>query len=316
MKQSIEKSIRVPDACAGRRLDQVASEMFPEYSRSLLQNWIKEGLLLVNGEAAKVKTKVLGGEHLTIKAELEEYDEWQAEDIPLDIVYEDEAILVINKPAGLVVHPAAGNRGGTLLNALVFRNPQQTLLPRAGIVHRLDKDTSGLMVVAKTLEAHTQLVRQLQKKAITRVYLALVFGEMTGGRSIDLPMGRHAMMRTRMAVRENGKEAVTHIRMLQKFRKFTYVSAQLETGRTHQIRVHMSHIGFPLVGDATYGGRKIPAASSETLKAAIKNFPRQALHATRLGLIHPDTDKYMEWEQEAPEDFRNLLVVLKQEAAL
>lgn len=316
MKQKIEKNAQVPSEFAGRRLDQVASELFPEYSRSLLQNWIKDGLLRVNGEVAKVRTKIVGGEILAIEAEMENYDEWQGEDIHLDIIYEDAFILVINKPAGLVVHPAAGNRSGTLLNALVFHHQGQSLLPRAGIVHRLDKDTSGLMVVAKTLEAHTHLVRQLQEKSITRVYLAIVFGEMTGGRSIDLPMGRHAMMRTKMAVKENGKEAITHIRMLQKFRKFTYVSAQLETGRTHQIRVHMSHIGFPLVGDPVYGGRKIPAASTEVLRAAVKDFPRQALHATRLGLIHPDSDEYLEWEQAAPEDFQQLLAVLQKEAAL
>lgn len=317
MKQHIHEKFDIPLEAAGRRLDQILSELLPDYSRALLQSWIKQGSVLLDGVIQKPKYKVIGGERVTIETFMEEQDEWQGESIALDIVYEDEHILVINKPAGLVVHPAAGNPSGTLLNALIFHNEAQSLLPRAGIVHRLDKDTSGLMVVAKTMAAHTHLVQQIQNREVTRQYIAIALGEMTGGKSIDEPIGRHTSHRTKMAVVKGGKEALTHIRLLKRFKGFTYILAQLETGRTHQIRVHMSHIGFPLVGDPAYGGKnKFPKGCSETLKNCLNNFQRQALHAKYLALEHPLTDEFMQWEQDAPDDFVNLLETVEQENSL
>jgi len=317
MKESLQKSFIVPEISTGKRIDQVASDLLPDYSRGLIQAWIKEGYLTLDGKTLKPKAKVLGGERIDLQVELEEQDEWLAEDIALNIVYEDDDILVINKPVGLVVHPAAGNRTGTLLNALVFYLPSQRLLPRAGIVHRLDKDTSGLMIVAKSLAAQTHLVQQIQNKEVTRQYFAIAFGEMTGGRTIDEPIARHANQRTKMAAHERGKPALTHIRLIKRFKHFTYVGAQLDTGRTHQIRVHMSHIGYPLVGDPSYGGRnRLPRGASESLKNVLRNFRRQALHSTYLGLEHPIHGGYLEWNSEPPEDFMALLNNLEQECAL
>jgi 23S rRNA pseudouridine1911/1915/1917 synthase len=320
MKKTLQEALLIPEDAAGSRLDQALSELLPDYSRALIQSWIKSGWVQVDGQLLKPKSKLLGGEQVTIEAEIEEQDDWKAEDIPLDIIFEDEHILVINKPAGLVVHPAAGNRNGTLLNALLFHEQQQALLPRAGIVHRLDKDTSGLMVVAKSLAAHTRLVQQIQNKEVTRQYLAIAFGEMTGGKTIEASIGRHPSHRTKMAVLENNaqaKDAITHIRLLQRFKGFSYVLAQLETGRTHQIRVHMSHIGFPLVGDPAYGGKnKYPKGADENLKSVLNAFNRQALHATYLALEHPITFDELEWEQDPPEDFLHLLSVIEKECAL
>ncbi len=318
MKQPIQKQFELPAAAGGSRLDQALSEQLPQFSRALIQTWIKEGNITVDGKQLKAKAKMLGGEQIVLDAELEQQDEWLAQDIPLDIIFEDDDILIINKPAGLVVHPAAGNADGTLLNALLFHNKKQALLPRGGIVHRLDKDTSGLMVVAKSIEAHTRLVQQIQEKAVTRQYQALAIGEMTGGFMIEAAIGRHKNQRVKMAVDEqSGKPAVTHVRLQTRFKHFTYVLAQLETGRTHQIRVHMSHIGFPLVGDPLYGGRnKWPKGASEALRQCLNNFQRQALHACYLGLEHPITGEYLEWEQEAPEDFQHLLAVVQSECAL
>jgi len=232
-----------------------------------------------------------------------------------DIVYEDDEILIINKPAGLVVHPAAGNWNGTLVNALLNHEPQLNTLPRAGIVHRLDKETSGLLMVAKSLKAHHSLTCQLQERSISREYLALVKGWMTAGGTVDAPIGRHPVDRKRYAVRDDGKPAVTHYRLEQRFAKFTLIRVKLETGRTHQIRVHMAYIKYPLVGDPVYGGRfQLPADCSEALELALRGFKRQALHATRLGLVHPETGEYMEWEQPMPEDMQHLLEVLQQDA--
>jgi 23S rRNA pseudouridine1911/1915/1917 synthase len=302
---------RVPEELAGMRLDQCLAEIFPDYSRSKLQIWLKDGRVLVDGEQRKGREKLDGGEEIELDAEAEQVVEYDAEDIPLDIVYEDDSILIVNKPAGLVVHPAVGNWTGTLVNALLNHVPSLDTLPRAGIVHRIDKDTSGLLMVAKTLQAHNSLVEQLQERSIHREYLALVKGWMTAGGTVDQPIGRHPVDRKRNAVRRDGKEAVTHYRLEQRFKRHTLIRVKLETGRTHQIRVHMSHINYPLVGDQTYGGRfQMPAECNPALADALRNFKRQALHATKLGLDHPDTDDYMEWELPMPEDMQNLIKLL------
>lgn len=293
------------------RLDQCLAEIFSDYSRSKLQTWLKDGRVLVDGEQRKGREKLDGGEEIELDAEAEQVVEYDAEDIPLDIVYEDESILIINKPAGLVVHPAVGNWTGTLVNALLNHVPSLDTLPRAGIVHRIDKDTSGLLMVAKTLQAHNSLVEQLQERTIHREYLALVKGWMTAGGTVDQPIGRHPVDRKRNAVRRDGKEAVTHYRLEQRFKRHTLIRVKLETGRTHQIRVHMAHINYPLVGDQTYGGRfQMPAECNPALADALRNFKRQALHATKLGLDHPETGEYMEWEQPMPEDMQNLIKLL------
>ena len=302
---------RVPEELAGMRLDQCLAEIFPDYSRSKLQIWLKDGRVLVDGEQRKGREKLDGGEEIELDAEAEQVVEYDAEDIPLDIVYEDESILIVNKPAGLVVHPAVGNWTGTLVNALLNHVPSLDTLPRAGIVHRIDKDTSGLLMVAKTLQAHNSLVEQLQERSIHREYLALGKGWMTAGGTVDQPIGRHPVDRKRNAVRRDGKEAVTHYRLEQRFKRHTLIRVKLETGRTHQIRVHMSHINYPLVGDQTYGGRfQMPAECNPALADALRNFKRQALHATKLGLDHPETGEYMEWEQPMPEDMQNLIKLL------
>src|SRR5690606_15711903 len=256
MKDVFDLSAQVPIQMNGMRFDQIASELFPDFSRSRLQSWIKDGQLKVDGRIAKPKDKLIGGERRERKAEREAQGEWEPEEIELDIVHEDEDLLIINKQAGLVVHPAAGNYTGTLVNALLNHIPGLINLPRAGIVHRLDKETTGLMVVAKTLEAHTDLVEQLADRSVNREYEAVAIGAMTGGGTVDAPMGRHPIQRKLMAVlSQGGKRAVTHYRVLNRFPHHTHIRVNLETGRTHQIRVHMAHIGFPLVGDATYGKR-------------------------------------------------------------
>lgn len=304
----------IPEEMAGMRLDQCLAEIFPDYSRSKLQTWIKAGRVTVNQLSLKAKDKVDGGERVELDAEAEEVIEYEAEDIPLDIVYEDDAILIVNKPAGLVVHPAVGHWHGTLVNALLNHQPLLKTLPRAGIVHRLDKDTSGLLMIAKTLQAHHSLSSQLQDRSITREYLALVKGWMTAGGTIDEPLGRHPADRKRNIVREDGKHAVTHYRLAQRFKRHTLIRVKLETGRTHQIRVHMAHIQYPLVGDQVYGGRfQMPANCSEILEQTLRGFKRQALHATKLGLQHPETNEYCEWELAVPEDMANLLNVLEQD---
>lgn len=302
---------RVPEELAGMRLDLCLAEMFPDYSRSKLQTWIKAGRVQVNGVALKGREKLDGGEEIELDAEAEAVLDSDPEDIPLDIIYEDDAILIVNKPVGLVVHPAVGNWSGTLVNALLNHNPELNTLPRAGIVHRIDKDTSGLLMVAKTLQAHNSLVEQLQERSINREYLALVKGWMTAGGTVDEPIGRHLVDRKRNAVRRDGKEAVTHYRLEQRFKRHTLIRVKLETGRTHQIRVHMSHINYPLVGDQVYGGRfQMPADCKPALAAALRSFKRQALHAAKLGLEHPETGEYLEWEQEMPEDMQQLIQIM------
>lgn len=293
------------------RLDQCLAEMFPDYSRSKLQTWIKAGRVKVDGVALRGREKLDGGEEIELDAEAEVVLESDPEDIPLDIVYEDDSLLIINKPAGLVVHPAVGNWNGTLVNALLNHDSNLNVLPRAGIVHRIDKETSGLLMIAKTLQAHNSLVEQLQERSINREYLALVKGWMTAGGTVDAPIGRHPVDRKRNAVRRDGKEAVTHYRLEQRFKRHTLIRVKLETGRTHQIRVHMSHINYALVGDQVYGGRfQMPADCSPELAEALRAFKRQALHATKLGLEHPETGEYCEWEKPMPDDMQNLVNLL------
>ncbi|UYZ82580.1 23S rRNA pseudouridine(1911/1915/1917) synthase RluD [Entomomonas sp. E2T0] len=310
----IELSAQVPTELGGQRLDQIAAQLFSDYSRSRLSTWIKEGKLTVNGAVLKPKDTVFSGALLALNAEQEAQGDWVAQNIKLNVVYEDEALLVINKPAGLVVHPAAGHYEGTLLNALLYHAPELQNVPRAGIVHRLDKDTTGLMVVAKTLEAQTKLVEQLQARSVSRIYEAIVAGVVTSGGTVDAPINRHGVQRQKMAVVADGKKAVTHYRVLERFRAYTHIRVQLETGRTHQIRVHMAHINFPLLGDPVYGGRfRIPPASNPTLIQSLKEFPRQALHARFLELDHPTTGKRIRWESELPEDIVWMLSLLRQD---
>lgn len=311
MTNKILLSAEVPFEMGNRRFDQIAAELFPDYSRSRLQQWIKDGKLTADEKQLRGRDKLVGGETLTLEAELEAEGTWEAEDIPLDIIFEDDHILVINKPAGLVVHPGAGNSEGTLLNALLFHCPTLKNIPRAGIVHRLDKDTSGVLVVAKTLPAQNHLVNQLQDRSMHREYEAVVQGQMTGGGVIEQPIGRHGTQRTKMAVTPMGKEAVTHYRVVKKFANHTHVRVQLETGRTHQIRVHMAHINHPLIGDATYAARtRLSKGIGAQLRETLLSFTRQALHARKLGLIHPHTEEWLEWETDLPEDFLELLAAL------
>ncbi|GGD66235.1 23S rRNA pseudouridine(1911/1915/1917) synthase RluD [Lacimicrobium alkaliphilum] len=312
MQQTIELQAVVPDNLIGKRLDQVLAEVFPDYSRSRIKEWILAGCVQVNGMVVdKPREKLLGGEAVHIQAQLQEQQQHQAEDIELDIQFEDEHILVINKPANLVVHPGAGNQHGTLLNALLNHVPDIGAVPRAGIVHRLDKDTTGLMVVAKTVPAQTHLVTQLQAREISREYEAVVNGTMVAGGIIDEPIGRHDTKRTSMAVRTMGKPAVTHYRVKQKFRAHTHLRLKLETGRTHQIRVHMAHLHHPIVGDPLYGGRpRPPKSADETLRQFLRDFRRQALHAAQLELAHPVTGEWLSWQAPLPGDIQALLAIL------
>lgn len=316
MTQPKIKTFLIPEHLGGQRLDIALQKMFPEHSRSRLQAWIKEGLVKLNGEVTVAKTKIWGGEHVEMDppSNIQE-NAFEPENIPLDIIYEDEALLVVNKPAGLVVHPAAGNWGGTLLNALLFHEAKLADIPRCGIVHRLDKDTSGLLVVAKTLEAQTSLVRQLQARTVKREYRAIVWGQMWRNGTVDQPIGRHPHARTKMAVLKTGKQAITHYEILERFGTNTYVRCRLETGRTHQIRVHMQYLKAPLVGDPLYGiGNIVPhKMMGHALHEAVSGFNRQALHAIKLGLQHPQTNETMEWQIELADDMKQLLEVMRTE---
>jgi len=302
----------VPQDMAGRRLDQVLAELFPQYSRSRLQQWLRDGLIKVDSAMPRARDKVVGGERIEVTAAVTEEAPWEGEPIPLAVVHEDEALIVVDKPCGLVVHPAAGNRSGTLVNALLHYAPQLAGVPRAGIVHRLDKDTSGLMVVARSLEAHAFLVDQIQRRLVSREYLALVYGELVSGGRVDEPVGRHPVHRQRMAVTPTGKPAATRYRVVERFKGFTLVRAALETGRTHQIRVHMAHLNHPLVGDPVYGRLRIPKGAAAELAAALRGFKRQALHAEHLGLTHPSSGRPVEWRASLPGDLSALLQVLHQ----
>lgn len=318
MIEQISLTGTLPEHAIGSRLDQAISELFPEYSRSRLKEWLLAGQIKVNGTVAtKPREKVIGGELIEVNAELKVEVEAVAEDIELDIVYEDDDIIVINKPAGLVVHPGAGNRHGTILNALLHYYPDIEQVPRAGIVHRLDKDTTGLMVVAKNLVAQTSLVSQLQDKTVTREYEALVNGCLTAGGIADFPIGRHPDKRTIMAVVADGKPAVTHFRVAEKYRAHTRLRLRLETGRTHQIRVHMSHLKHPLVGDINYGGRaRPPKGASEAFRDQLRDFKRQALHAAILELEHPVTGEWMQFEAPIPEDMQIMAEALRVDTQL
>lgn len=306
---------QIPAACAGMRLDQALAELLPAYSRNRLQQWLKAGQLRVNGALRRPRDPVSGGETICGELVLEVETAAVAQDIPLAIVYEDADLLVINKPAGLVAHPAAGNHDGTLVNALLHHAPELAALPRAGLVHRLDKDTTGLLVVAHNLRAYTALVEQLQARLIERQYLAVVNGVLVAGGAIDAPMGRHPVDRQRMAVTPGGKPAITHYRVLRRFRAHTLLRVKLETGRTHQIRVHMAHNRWPLLGDPVYGGRpRLPPGAALYCIETIQQFRRQALHAERLALTHPVTGEWLEWQAAIPTDLEALLAVLAKDA--
>ena len=286
--------------------------MFPEYSRSRLKSWILQGFVMVEGGQKKPKDLVSGGETVSLRPTDEIAVVSAPESMELDINFEDDALLVVNKPAGLVVHPGAGNLRGTLMNGLLHRVPGLAELPRAGIIHRLDKDTSGLLLVGKTLQSHTTLVRMLAARRISRNYLAICNGVLTGGGTIDAPIGRHPVDRLRMSVQDRGKPAITHYRVLERFAANTYISVELESGRTHQIRVHFAYRRHPLIGDPVYGGRmKVPPACDDTVRDTLRNFRRQALHAASLEFSHPATCDRVEIEVPPPSDFLTLLEVLR-----
>ncbi|MEE9494170.1 MAG: 23S rRNA pseudouridine(1911/1915/1917) synthase RluD [Gammaproteobacteria bacterium] len=312
MSLSIQLDGTIPDDAFGKRLDQVLAQMFPEYSRSRLTQWVRAGQVTLDGLPCKPKQKCQGGESVKISAQLEETSRVIAQPIELDVVYRDDSLFIINKPVGQVVHPAAGNPDGTMQNALLYLDESLTAVPRSGIVHRLDKGTSGLLVVARTLAAHHSLVQQLQARTMHREYLAVANTVLTAGGTIDAPIGRNPRDRLKMAVVEGGKEAVTHYRVEERYRAHTLVRVQLETGRTHQIRVHMSHRHMPLVGDRVYAGRfRVPAGVSEALNEMLRGFRHQALHATRLELTHPQTGELCSWSVDMPEDMQQLVSALQ-----
>ncbi|MCI4567748.1 23S rRNA pseudouridine(1911/1915/1917) synthase RluD [Lysobacter sp. CFH 32150] len=305
----------VPDSASGRRFDAVLAELFPEFSRSRLAEWIKSGDALLDGKPVRPRDPVRGGETVSLDVVLETQTEAVAEDIALDVLYEDSEVIVLNKPAGLVVHPGAGNPAGTLVNALLHRDPTLSLLPRAGIVHRLDKDTSGVMVVARTVPAHTALVAQLSARGVHRQYLAIVVGALVSGGTANAAIDRHPRDRIRMAVREDGRDAVTHYRLRERFRAHTALECRLETGRTHQIRVHMAHLKHPIVGDPLYGGPlKLPKGATPELIEALRGFKRQALHAETLEFAHPITGEPVRCTAPVPDDMQHLMKALRDDA--
>lgn len=317
MKSStIQLTLSIPEDRSGQRLDQALAALLPDYSRNRLKGWIESGAVRVNGEVRRPRDKVFGGEAIEVNAVLEQVVAALPQSIPVDIVHEDKHVFVVNKPAGLVVHPGAGNPDQTLQNALLAVDAKLAELPRAGIVHRLDKETSGLLVIARTLKAHTELVRMLEERSIHREYEAICKGVMTAGGTVDAPIDRHPAERVKMAVRQGGRESVTHYRVIKRYRANTHVRVQLETGRTHQIRVHLSHIGYPIVGDRVYGGRlAMPKGATEELRVALREFPRQALHAVRLQFEHPVTGRKIECTAPLPDDMVQLLGVLVRDAA-
>ena len=300
--------LTVPGEYAGLRLDQALARLLPNFSRSRLAHWIRQSQVRVDGREVLPRHKVRGGEKISVTPAPDQRElAFRPQNIPLDVVFEDDALLVVNKPAGLVVHPGSGNWEGTLLNGLLMYAPQVAQVPRAGIVHRLDKDTSGLLVVAKTLAAHADLVRQLQARAVTREYLAVAHGRVARDGAIDAPIGRHPVMRTHMAIVARGKPAVTHYEVVERYARATLLRCRLETGRTHQIRVHLNSIGHPLIGDPVYGGRKARSALPEL------SFKRQALHAEKLTIVHPATRRRRTWHAPLPRDMRALIAALRQE---
>jgi len=302
----------IPAELAGLRLDQALARMFPQYSRSRLKEWLLAGAITLDGGPRRPRDAVAGGEIVSLLAQAEVAVRDQPEPIALTVVFEDEDLLLVDKPAGLVVHPGAGNPAGTLMNGLLHHAPSLEKVPRAGIIHRIDKDTSGLLLVAKTLEAHTALVRLLSDREISRNYLAICDGVLTGGGTINEPIARHPVDRKRMSIQQDGKPAVTHYTVIERFRAYTYISVKLETGRTHQIRVHFAHRRHALVGDQTYGRRlALPAGASEDLIAVLRRFKRQALHATKLAFVHPVTAEPLEFEVAPPADFQKLVEIMR-----
>ncbi len=313
---SSPRQARVPDSAAGRRFDAVLAELFPEFSRSRLSEWIKTGAVLLDGAPARPRDPLRGGEVATLNAVLDTETDALPEDIPLAVLYEDDHVFVIDKPAGLVVHPGAGNPTGTLVNALLFRDPALAKVPRAGVVHRLDKDTSGVMVVARTVQAQTALVEQLSAREVHRQYLAVVSGALVSGGTADAPIDRHPRDRLRMAVREDGRDAVTHYRLRERFRAHTALECRLETGRTHQIRVHMAHLKHPIIGDPLYGGAlKLPKGASDALATQLRGFKRQALHAETLEFMHPITGEAIRNSAPVPADLLALMKALREDTA-
>jgi 23S rRNA pseudouridine1911/1915/1917 synthase len=310
---SINLQQTVPPEYAGQRLDRVAALLFEDFSRAELSRWITAGELTVNGQASKPKAKVAGGESLALQAQRTVREAWQEpQAIEVDVLYEDDDLLIINKPAGLVVHPGAGNASGTLVNALLHRRPELTRLPRAGVVHRLDKDTSGVMVVAGSELAQVRLTRMIQDRKLSRAYVCVCEGRMVGGQDVDKPIGRDPRVRTRQAVREDGKPALTQLRVRERFRAHSLVDAFLQTGRTHQIRVHMQSIGYPLVGDRRYGFRgRVPNGASAALIDTLHGFPRQALHAAKLAFEHPVSAQALSFVAPWPDDFMDLVSALR-----
>jgi 23S rRNA pseudouridine1911/1915/1917 synthase len=307
-------TITIPDELVNERLDQALAKLLPEYSRTQLKQWIESDQVTLNGVFVKAKTRVKGGDFITVHPVLRPEPAWKAENIPLEIVHEDDAVIIINKPAGLVVHPGAGNANSTLLNALLHHEPNLKALPRAGILHRLDKDTSGLLIIAKTPEALKHLSDQLKKRTLSREYQTIVYGQLISGGKVDAPIDRHSMQRKRMAVVDTGKHAVTHYRVMEKYRSLTRLKVKLETGRTHQIRVHMSHIRHPIAGDVLYGGRVLLSKGmSEALILSLRKFKRQALHAFAVGFIHPVTEEWVSFEADIPEDMQQLIAVLRED---
>ncbi|MFI4957283.1 MAG: 23S rRNA pseudouridine(1911/1915/1917) synthase RluD [Gammaproteobacteria bacterium] len=314
MNETIEAHFVIEDAQAGRRLDQVLTELLSVHSRGRVQSWIEAGQVTVNGKVVAVKQRLWEGDKIDVAVVLAIETEDQGEDMPLNIVYADDSVIVINKPAGLVVHPGAGIREGTLMNALLYHYPELAHLPRAGIVHRLDKDTTGLMVIARTVEAHTALVEALQERNVKRTYLAITQGVLRSSGTVETNMGRHPKNRVKMAVLDEGKHAVTHYHILERLFAHTYVQCDLETGRTHQIRVHMAHLGYSLLGDPVYGPAqtRMKGLQPETI-AAVQGFKRQALHATLLAFEHPETGEWVEFKAELPQDMAELLAILRKD---
>jgi 23S rRNA pseudouridine1911/1915/1917 synthase len=301
----------IPPEQQGRRLDQALAELLPDYSRSRIKQWILAGCVHLDGITTEPRARVAAGQRVELTAMLDDDSAARAQPVTFDIVHEDAEVIVVNKPAGLVVHPGAGNREGTLVNGLLHHDPTLAVLPRSGLLHRLDKDTSGLILVAKTVRAYTHLARDLQQRRITREYRAIVNGVLTAGGSVDAPIGRHTVYRTRMTVSRRGRPAVTHYRVLGRCAAHTFIAVRLETGRTHQIRVHMAHAGFPLLGDPTYGGRaRLPAGASAALAAALQAYRRQALHASGICFSHPVSEQPMEFHAPLPGDMHALLAAL------
>ncbi len=312
----IQAQAQVPETAAGRRLDQVAAELWPEHSRSRLSEWIRSGALRLDGRSGKPSERVSGGERLHLDAAIEAASDDAAEAIPLDLLYQDAACLVVNKPPGLTVHPGAGQAGGTLVNALLHHDPALAALPRAGLVHRLDKDTSGALLVARSLSAHTALVAALQRRELRREYVAVVKGVVIAGDRIDAAIGRHPRDRLRQAIRSDGRSAVTHYRVRERLAHHSVLELALETGRTHQIRVHLAHIGFPIIGDPLYGGGlKLPRGAGEAVREALRGFRRQALHAERLGFTSPDGGQSVQVQAPWPADLVELVATLKSEGS-